>query len=73
VNIPDSVVEHVIEKYRQRSASGQQKYGKTLDRSDIDTLGWIKHAQEEAMDLVLYLERLSASITNTPNPERNDP
>jgi hypothetical protein len=29
-----------------------------MDREDLSTLDWLRHAQEEAMDLSLYLEKL---------------
>jgi hypothetical protein len=29
-----------------------------MDRAVLSKLDWLKHAQEEAMDLVLYLEKL---------------
>ncbi|MEY3203304.1 MAG: hypothetical protein RLZZ629_586, partial [Actinomycetota bacterium] len=41
-----------------RSQVGINKYKTTLERTDLDTLEWLTHAQEEAMDFVLYLERL---------------
>lgn len=58
----DSIVKSVIDKYRQRSQFGYQKYGTTLDRNDLTTFEWIQHAQEEAMDFVLYLEKLRKVI-----------
>ena len=30
----------------------------TMDRKDLTKLQWLKHAQEEAMDLAVYLEKL---------------
>ena len=54
----DSIVESVISKFKNRSNVGIQKYGTTLDRNDLTTLEWINHAQEEAMDFILYLEKL---------------
>lgn len=54
----DSIVESVISKFQERSDVGIQKYGTTLDRNDLTTLEWINHAQEEAMDFILYLEKL---------------
>jgi hypothetical protein len=54
----DTIVESVIEQFKQRSNVGINKYGVTLDRKDLSTLQWIQHAQEEAMDLILYLEKL---------------
>ena len=58
----DTVVAAVIAKFASRSALGQKKYGTTLDRTDLKTGDWIRHAQEELMDAILYLERLSRSI-----------
>jgi len=29
-----------------------------MDRKDLTKLQWLKHAQEEAMDLAVYLEKL---------------
>lgn len=54
----DSVVAAVLEKFKQRSEVGQQKYGTTLDRMDLKFLDWVNHMQEELMDAILYLEKL---------------
>jgi hypothetical protein len=54
----DSVVESLIEKYKERSEVGIKKYGTTLDREDLNTLDWLKHLQEELMDASLYIEKL---------------
>ena len=56
--IKDSVVQSVIYKFKQRSEVGIKKYNTTLDREDLTDKEWINHAQEEAMDLILYLEKL---------------
>lgn len=58
----DTVVAAVIAKFASRSAVGQKKYGTTLDRTDLKTSDWIRHTQEELMDAILYLERLSRSV-----------
>lgn len=58
----DSIVNSVIDKFKQRSEAGINKYGTTLDREDLTTLDWLKHAQEEAMDFCLYLEKLSKKL-----------
>jgi hypothetical protein len=58
----DSIVESVINQFKQRSDVGIEKYGVTLDRNDLNTLEWINHAQQEAMDFVLYLEKLKHEI-----------
>ena len=54
----DSIVTAVIKKFEQRAEIGQQKYGTTLDRTDLKFHDWILHAQEELMDGILYLEKL---------------
>ena len=54
----DTIVESVIEQFKQRSEAGIKKYNTTLDREDLTRLEWLQHAQEEAMDLILYLEKL---------------
>lgn len=56
--VKDSVVQSVINKFKQRSEVGIKKYNTTLDREDLDFGQWVEHAQEEAMDLILYLEKL---------------
>ena len=54
----DRIVLNVIKKFEQRADLGFKKYGVTLERTDLSTLDWINHAQEELMDGILYLERL---------------
>jgi len=58
--IKDSIVESVIKQFKERSEVGIAKYGVTLDREDLSTLEWLSHAQEEAMDFCLYLEKLKS-------------
>jgi hypothetical protein len=54
----DKIVKKVIDKFKQRSEAGIKKYGVTLERNDLSFQDWIKHAQEEAMDFILYLEKI---------------
>ncbi len=56
--IVDPIVESVVFKFRQRSSLGIKKYGTTLGDNNEDVLAFINHAQEEAMDEILYLEKL---------------
>ena len=58
----DPIVETVVQKYRQRSDIGIQKYGKTLTRKDLDLGDWLTHLQEELMDATLYIERLKRDV-----------
>jgi len=54
----DSVVQSVLHKFTDRAMFGKKKYGTDLDRTDLSTMQWIEHAQEELMDGILYLEKL---------------
>lgn len=54
----DPTVKKVVDRFEQRSRVGQAKYGTTLSSNNLTTVEWIQHAQEEAMDFVLYLERM---------------
>jgi hypothetical protein len=54
----DAIVQGVRDKLAQRAAVGLAKYGTTMERTDLTRLDWLHHAQQEAMDLAVYLERL---------------
>ena len=60
----DRIVIQVLNQIADRSERGLEKYGTNLERTDLKTLDWLQHAQEEAMDLCLYLERLKEQIKN---------
>ena len=45
-------------KIYNRAIMGKAKYGVTMERTDLTTLDWLVHTQEEAMDSAVYLERL---------------
>jgi hypothetical protein len=60
----DRIVIQVLNQIADRSEKGLEKYGTNLERTDLETLDWLQHAQEEAMDLCLYLERLKEQIKN---------
>lgn len=60
--VKDSIVESVINQFKQRSEVGIRKYKTTLDRNDLKPLEWLQHFQEELMDGILYLERLKKEI-----------
>jgi len=52
----DKIVKSVVDKFEKRSELGIKKYGTTLEENNTDN--FLIHAQEEAMDLVNYLEKL---------------
>jgi len=53
----DDINARVANKIVQRAKKGMETYGQPMTRTDIDMLGWLKNAQEEALDMVVYLER----------------
>lgn len=59
---PDSVVEAVIQRFHDRAKFGKDKYGTDLDRNDLTMEEWIRHAQDEAHDFILYLEKMKQLI-----------
>jgi len=60
----DTIVESVIEQFKQRSNVGINKYGVTLDREDLSTLEWLQHLQEELMDATLYVQKLKENLND---------
>ena len=50
--------EKVIDKIRERAEVGKAKYGVTMETAPLSKLEWLIHAQEEAMDLAVYLQKL---------------
>lgn len=62
----DKIVESVVDKYQQRSTVGQEKYGVTLERSDLNFAEWLTHLQEELMDASLYIEKLKSELESSP-------
>lgn len=63
----DPIVDIILDKFVQRSRVGIEKYGTTLGRNDLSLEEWINHAQEEAMDLCLYLTKIKEEIKKKNN------
>ena len=68
-----SIEDKVCEKIKGRAKVGKAKYGVTMERTDLTTLEWLTHLQEELMDAAVYVERLmgdlSKAIKEIPNDE----
>ena len=52
----DRNVEKVITQLRDREEEGLRKYGVNTERTDLTTLQWLQHLQEELMDASVYIE-----------------
>jgi hypothetical protein len=63
----DSVVNDVVNKYKDRANTGLQKYNTTLDREDLNELQWLNHLQDELMDASLYVQKLKQIIEKRKN------
>ena len=48
----------VCEKMIARASFGLNKYGVSVKNAPLTKLQWLIHAQEEAMDLAVYLQKL---------------
>lgn len=63
--IEDPIVLKVLAKYYERSQTGIKKYGRTLDRDDLNLIDWLNHLQEELMDATLYIEKIKQDELRT--------
>lgn len=53
----DPIIVDILERIKERADKGMSKYGVPMTREDVSTIEWLRHAQEEALDLAVYLER----------------
>lgn len=60
--MPDSITTAVQADLQRRSELDINKYGKTLDRTDLSLRHWLQHAYEENLDLCNYLKRCIVEI-----------
>mgnify|MGYP003991842825 CR=1 FL=1 len=58
----DKNVENVCKALREREQTGMNKYGVNTERTDLSTLEWLQHLQEELMDASVYIEKLKGKI-----------
>jgi hypothetical protein len=58
----DINVENVCKALKQREQTGMNKYGVSTERTDLSTLEWLQHLQEELMDASVYIEKLKGEI-----------
>ena len=65
----DQNVTSVIEQLRNREKAGLIKYGTNTERTDLDTIEWLQHLQEELMDGAVYIERLKRDLSRPEIPD----
>ena len=52
------IEDEVCKKIQGRAAVGKEKYGVTMETAPLTRIEWLIHAQQEAMDLAVYLQKL---------------
>ena len=53
----DPIVNRIIKKHLDRHKEGMDNFGKTMSQNTKPFKHWVKEAQEESMDFILYLEK----------------
>ena len=61
----DKNVENVVRQLRDREEEGLRKYGVNTERTDLTSLEWLQHLQEELMDASVYIEKLKNEMKET--------
>ena len=69
IKFRDPVVEHVVDKFVERSDTGFKKYGRTLHNERTgkhkDLAGYLNDIQEELMDAILYIQAAREELADT--------
>ena len=61
----DRNVENVVTQLRDREEEGLRKYGVNTERTDLTSLEWLQHLQEELMDASVYIEKLKNEMKDS--------
>ena len=60
----DENVENVVSQLRAREERVLSKYGVNTERTDLSTIEWLQHLQEELMDGAVYIEKLKKELSH---------
>ena len=55
--LKSALVNRVLRKHLERHKEGMARFGKTMSENNKPYKDWVKDAQEESMDFILYLEK----------------
>lgn len=58
------ILKAVIDMLQAQTDKGVSKYGHMVELESLPAEAWLKHAQEEIIDLLVYLECLKQKIYN---------
>lgn len=59
---PSQITQQIINELLERDRKGQEKYGVTMDRTDLKFEEWIQHHREELFDALQYITRVQRDI-----------
>lgn len=63
--IANPIIRNVQSLLENQTAKGLAKYGTTVNPNDYSVEEWIEHAQEEAIDFLVYLEVLKSKLNES--------
>jgi len=56
------IEDKVVMMIREREMTGKEKYGTTMERSDLSMKEWLTHLQEELLDAAIYVQKMKELI-----------
>jgi len=56
------IEDKVVTMIQERAMTGENKYGTTMERSDLSMKEWLTHLQEELLDAAIYVQKLKELI-----------
>jgi hypothetical protein len=62
IQVTDSIVDSIIDKFVERATFGKKKYNTDLDRSDLSLEDWLEHSIQEKLDDILYMQKALTTI-----------
>lgn len=66
----DPILSDVLVKIINRYEEGRKKYGGSMETNHKPLVNWILDAQEEAIDFVVYLEKVRKLLTGDSNNDK---
>ena len=66
----DPILSDVLIKIINRYEEGRKKYGGSMETNVKPLVNWILDAQEEAIDFVVYLEKVKKLLINDNNYDK---
>ena len=65
VSPPHTLTMKYSKEIIKRDLQGQKKYPKTMCKNNKSVILWIDDAIEEALDMVMYLQKIKTTITKS--------